>query len=247
MLKIIVFILILLFVSLSFIYVLTYGFPWNRVSSSWTLKNNEIIEEIDYGVKTGFSQESKVVATVYLTSGTSNKKLAKGDSLMVNGQVIDPEYYNSGAASGYNYSAEIPKMESYTLLIKRQKGEEIKKVVSSKYVTITFPETISKSLLFSIPYTTIETNSGFESYVNINSPTKQPILMNDKYQSGLQLSTKTENNTIVLDTDSPYTKKNNEKFTKLKTIPLTLSVGAMFEQPDGGFYLFEDREVKIVD
>lgn len=233
-----------------FVYAMAYGFPWNRFLSSWTLKSGEKIEKLSYRINSDFSEDSNVIATVGLFTNADHKKLPKGDTVTVNGQLIKPQYYNTGMASGYKYSVEIPRAEVYTLVIKRQGEKEIRKVITSRSFSVDFPKTISKSTPFFLTYKadTIPTD-GKVSFVDFITLTKEkePILMNKSNQFGASLSTKIENDKIVLDTDSALYKDNMEDWENIKTIPVIMSVGAIFDQPDGKFVRVEERQVEIVD
>ena len=98
-----------IFISFACIYLLTYGLPWSRFSSNWTIKSDEKIEEVAYRINAKFYQDSEVLTTIYLKTDATNKKLPKDASITVNGQPIEPKYYNTGEAVGYKYFANIPR------------------------------------------------------------------------------------------------------------------------------------------
>lgn len=243
-----IFILVIV-VPLVYMYMLMVGyvFPWERYYPSWTLRGDEHIEEIIYSIHSDFSTGGNVKVIVYLQT-SDNKKLSKEESLRVNGQLIEPHYYYThGVSSGYEYSAEIPRSAEYTLQIKRQNGEEIQKKISSRSVSVVFPETLSKSEPFTLVYTAPEGQQEFTSLIELASPTNEPILTNDKYQFGLTLSTKVENSKIVWDTESPLSPGQLSKFESLKNIQLLLNIGILFKQPDGAYVMAEEKEVQIAD
>lgn len=238
---------LVLILGFGFIYLLTYGLPWNRFSSDWVLQNNEKIEEIEYRINADFSGKNNVQATVYFLSKARNKKLPEGSTLMVNGQVIKPEYYDTGVANGYKYSTEVPRATEYTLLIKRAGEEDIKRTVTSRNFSVDFPETISKSKSFSLAYMADTVPTEAEPFVTLTSPAKEPILTNDQYQFGLDIYTKIENEKIVIDQNSALVQEMQADFKNLKNGPLMLYVGAIFTQPEGLFLVGEERRVEIVD
>lgn len=227
--------------------VLTYNLPWNRFSSERTLQGGELVEEITYRINADFSEKNSVQATIYLESQAINKKLDKGSTLMVNGQIIEPMYYNIGEASGYKYSAIIPRNKEYTLIIRREGKEDLKKVITSKTFAVSLPEKISKSKLFSLSYTADKIPLEAEPNVWLESPTKEPILVNDQYKFGLHLSTKVAGEKIVMDETSVLAQEQKRDFRNLKNGLIILSVGAHFEQPDGILVISKEQEVEVVD
>ena len=238
---------LVLILGSGFIYLLTYGLPWNRLSSDLVLQSNEKIEELTYRINADFSEKNNVQTTVYLRSIARNKKLSEGSTLMVNGQVIKPEYYNTGAATGYKYSAEVPRATEYTLLIKRAGEEDIKRTVTSRNFSVDFPETISKSKSFSLAYMADTVPTEAKPFVVLTSSAKEPILANDKYKFGLDIYTKIENEKIVIDQNSILAQEMQADFKNLKNGPILLYVGAIFTQPEGLFVVGKERQVEIVD
>lgn len=166
---------------------------------------------------------------------------------MVNGQIIEPAYYNTSKATGYKYSAIIPRNREYTLIIRREGKEDLKKVVTSKTFAVSFPEKISKSKPFSLSYTADKIPLEAELSVRIESPTKEPILTNDQYKFGLYLSSKVTGEKIVMDETSVLAQEEKRDFRNLKNGPIMISVGVHFEQPDGLLVISEEQEVEIVD
>ena len=244
-----------------FIYVITYGLPWSRYSSEWTLSNNETIEEVIYHINTNYSPDGLAQATVYLKSNSRNKKLPKEATLAMNGQLIEPQYYNTGQASGYKYSVDLLKAKEYVLVIERAR-EEIKKVIIHRDFSPQIPLQISKSTKFRIPYTADRVSADGNAHFKFESSAKEPIMINDVHKFGLHLDADIEDGYVVIGTgglkhDSYLTKdphylskmkeENREKFKGLKNGKVKLYVIMIFDQQDGTFVAGKEQEVEIVD
>ncbi len=117
----------------------TYLLPWARFNPAWTIKQDEKIDSVEFGV---FESPDKATASalVYLVTDSGRRKLRSADILRVNDHVLKPQYYNNGTAVGYKYLADIEIADTYVLSLQRSGQEAIKKTINKNQIgeTITF-------------------------------------------------------------------------------------------------------------
>lgn len=123
----------LILISVALVLIVTFYFlvpwRWSPYNPMWTIKSNEEIQNIRLTADENAGINTATVVA-YLKSNFNNRKLPSSDSITVNGQPMQAEYYNNGIAVGYKYILEVEKASQYVLSLRRQGKPEITRVTT---------------------------------------------------------------------------------------------------------------------
>ncbi len=198
-----------------------------------TLKDSELIEDVIFSVGQRSNAPTAKV-TVYLEAGSSNKKMNRQDQILLNKQILIPEFYN-GMSVGYKYVGEVAAATKYDLEIRR-KSQSITKSILSREFALTIPDVISKNHPLEIVLEgDIVDAKGV--YVTMNSLNDEPIIKtSSSSQRGMSLKFTLADSKLIFSKD---------QFTNLLSTQVEMSISKRFEQTDGDFVIHHEKTVTI--
>ena len=187
------------------------------------LRSNEIAGSVDSNIN------------VYVTLFNADhdaKKMPDRDTISLNGVTMIPVFHKSNGvtSSRYVYEVTTRKSQILTLSIKRANGEEITKSIKSFDFKADLPTQISRSKIFSLPYTSSgTTQEALHYFVSIDSlsiSAYSSIMDNDKYTSGIHFSPKSvDGKQMISENEIDY-----KKIAHLKIGKAVLDVAAIYRQ-----------------
>ena len=208
-------VIIAIFIGIAIIF---YGALYFMYSSPLTVSDFKDTEKIDVinlrSNEIAGSVDSNINVYVTLFNADHDaKKMPDRDTISLNGVTMIPVFHKSNGvtSSRYVYEVTTQKSQILTLSIKRANGEEIVKSIKSFDFKADLPTQISRSKIFSLPYTSSGTTQEALHYsVSIDS------LSISAYSSVMD-----NKNQLIL---------NKEKIMGLKIGKVVLDVAAIYQQ-----------------
>lgn len=243
---------IVLFLALGFGFTyhmwLTYGFPWNRYGSSYVVRGDQTIEKIEFTVDDYLDHDSALLR-VYLRSEGRFSKLSPEDTLTLNNQIIESEYFNSGASSGYQYISDIPKAQEYVLIIKRAGKEDVRKSIKTEHFSPSIPAKVSKSVDLIIAYAAVQTphSEEIDPTVIFSSTIEDPGARGNKGAITVSGSRELEISDEEMKIEATKIIIAKEELKRLKNGRVNLKVVTLFRQEDGTLVVAAEKAVEIVE
>ena len=237
------FIIILVIFALAVVFYFLFPWSWSKWNPSWTIKNTEEIQDISFTVTEPSSDTA--TAVVYLRVDGSAEKLSPTDSITVNQQPMEPQYYNNGTAVGYKYILDIKKSDEYILVLKRETGKEMRRVITPVTVTFTLPPTVSKSQGVVVAYKAEPLSAKDHFVIDFSSLNKdvgprvnEDRVITDDYRSALTIEP-------IVKVDKLIVEPSELKIVKMGKV--LMKVAGIYYQSEGVFVIADEREVEIVE
>ena len=221
--------------------IIVFGAQYLFFFSPFSMSDFKDTEKIDSIHLTANDRESNgdLDTNVYVTLFNADhdaKKMPDRDTISLNGVIMIPVFHKSNGvtSSRYVYEVTTRKSQILTFSIKRANGEEITKSIKSFNFKADLPTQISRSKIFSLPYTSsVTTKEALRYFVSIDSLSRSShtdprlsLMDNNTDTWGIHFSPKSVDGKKMISENEI----DNEKIAHLKIGKVVLDVAAVYRQ-----------------